>query len=202
VIGAKEEQIGIIRMVHEGTDQSVQSAAMSAHIGINTTVDHIRRRFFWHGMTEDVQRYISQCDLCQKSQNRKLSNAPPLQTITIPNKVMYQVGVDITQLPEVHGFKYLIVLVDYFTKWIEGKAVVDKSAATVAAFLYEVICRHGCFKIQINDQGREFVNSLSTSLHELTGVEQRITSAYHPQSNGLVERSNQTQHCKNVRGQL
>ena len=54
------------------------------------------------------------------------------------------------------------------------------------------MCRHGCVEIQINDQGREFVNAVSTNLHELTGVEQRVTSAYHPQSNGLVERENRT----------
>ena len=52
--------------------------------------------------------------------------------------------------------------------------------------------RHGCFQVQINDQRREFVNEVSTELCRLTGVEQRITSTYHPQSNGLVERQNRT----------
>ena len=52
------------------------------------------------------------------------------------------------------------------------------------------MCRHGCFQIQINDQGREFVNEISTELHRLTGTEKRVTSAYHPQANGLVERQN------------
>ena len=50
------------------------------------------------------------------------------------------------------------------------------------------MCRHGCFEIQINDQGREFVNKVYKQLHELKGVKQRVTSAYHPQANGLVER--------------
>ena len=51
---------------------------------------------------------------------------------------------------------------------------------------------HGCFKIQINDQGKEFVNEVSNKLLEMTGTEQRVTSAYHPQSNGLCERQNRT----------
>ena len=59
-------------------------------------------------------------------------------------------------------------------------------------FLYKLMCRHGCFEVQINDQGREFVNGVCTCLYNLTGVEQRITSAYHPQSNSLVERQNKT----------
>ena len=54
------------------------------------------------------------------------------------------------------------------------------------------MCRHGCFQVQINDQGREFVNEVSTELHRLTGVKQRVTSAYHPQASGLVERQNRT----------
>ena len=54
------------------------------------------------------------------------------------------------------------------------------------------MCRHGCFATQKNDQGREFVNGVSSELHRLTGIEQRVTSAYHPQSNGLLERQNRT----------
>ena len=49
-----------------------------------------------------------------------------------------------------------------------------------------------CFAVQINDPGREFVNAISEELHKLTGVEQRITSAYHHQANGLVECQNRT----------
>ena len=52
--------------------------------------------------------------------------------------------------------------------------------------------RHGCFAIQITDKGREFVNKVSDELYLFTGVQQRVTSAYHPQSNGLVERQNRT----------
>ena len=93
----------------------------------------------------------------------------------------------------VDGYHHLIVCIDYFTEWLEAKPIRDKTGLTVATFLYEFMCRHGCFKVQVNDQGREFVNRVSTCLREptlLTGVEQSITSAYHPQSNGLVERQN------------
>ena len=61
-----------------------------------------------------------------------------------------------------------------------------------AKFLYEIICRHGSMRIQINDQGKEFVNEVSENLHDMTVTEKRITSAYHPQSNGLCKRQNRT----------
>ena len=89
-------------------------------------------------------------------------------------------------------FCNLIVFIDYFSKWSEAKPTKDHTAATVGQFLYELICRHGCFRIQINDHGREFVNKLSADLHAKTAVEQRITSSCHPQSNGLCERQNRT----------
>lgn len=116
---------------------------------------------------------------------------PELQTVSVPNEVMKQVGIDLIQLPKTQGYSYVVVLIDYFSKWPEAAPLKDKSAMSVASFLYQVICRHGCLQIQINDQGREFVNKVSEELHKLTGTEQRITSAYHPQANGLVERENQ-----------
>ena len=99
---------------------------------------------------------------------------------------MKQVGVDICNLPETDGYFHVI------SKWSEAKPTKDKSAPTVAEFLYEVMCRHGCFDVQINDQGRKFVNQVCDKLHKLTGVEKRVTSAYHPQANELVERQNRT----------
>ena len=89
------------------------------------------------------------------------------------------------------GFKYVVVLVDYFSKWTEAEALKDKTAISVARFIFNCICRHGCMQIQINDQGREFSNACSTELHRPSGTKQCVTSAYHPQANGLVERQNQ-----------
>ena len=107
------------------------------------------------------------------------------------SEAMHQIGVDICRLPEVDGFNYLVVCIDYFTKWSEAKPLKEKAAQFVA-HLYEIICRHGCIQVQINDQGREFVNEVNSNLHRMTGTEQRMTSAYHPQANGLVERQNRS----------
>jgi hypothetical protein len=116
-----------------------------------------------------------------------------LHTIPIPEHPWKQIGVDVCCLPKTEeGYVAMVVAVDYFTKWVEAEPIRDKTAATIAHFLLKLICRHGCAEIQINDQGREFVNQVSSTLHSLTGVKQRITSAYHPQANGLTERNNRT----------
>ena len=119
---------------------------------------------------------------CQKQGHLK-SPEVELKSITVPSSVMKQVGLDICNLVEGDEYRHVIVLIDYFSKWSEVKPTKSKSAPTIAQFLYEMMCQHGCFEIQINDQGQEF---------KLTGVEQRVTSANHPQANRLVERQNRT----------
>ena len=192
VIFENERKQAIIHDVHQGINETVESVAMSGHRGRDSTYQKISERFYWHGMVDDVKNYIQTCQKCQKQGKIIKKISPELQSIHVDSNVMQQVGVDICNLPEINGYKHLIVMIDYFSKWSEAKAVQDKTASTVARFLYEMICRHGCFKTQINDQGREFVNQVSDALLELTGTDQRVTSAYHPQANGLCERQNRT----------
>ena len=78
----------------------------------------------------------------------------------------------------------------YSSKRSEAKPLKYKKATTVSQILHELTCRYGCFSIQINDQGWEFVNSVSAELHRLTGTIQRVMSSNHTQASGLVERQN------------
>ena len=95
-----------------------------------------------------------------------------LKNIAVPSEVMKQIGVDICCSLSVDEFEYFIVCIDYFSKWPGAKPIHDKSAPAVAQFLYELICRHGCFAIEINDQVREFVNEVADELHSMTGTQQ------------------------------
>ena len=68
------------------------------------------------------------------------------------------------------------------------RALKEKSAKEIAKFIYkDLICRWGCSEYHITDQGREFVNSINRNLLEMCETKQRITSAFHPQANGLCE---------------
>ena len=82
---------------------------------------------------------------------------------------------------------------DYLSKYCEMQALKEKSAKEAAKFIYEdLICRWGCSEYHITDQGREFINSINTNLLEMCGTKQRITSAFHPQANGLCEHLNRS----------
>ena len=85
-------------------------------------------------MIEDIKEYIKICKSCQQQGKIFKKISPELKRIPVPNEVMKQIGID------------------FFSKWSEPKAVKDKSATTVAKLSYEIICRHGCMRIQINDQ--------------------------------------------------
>ena len=66
---------------------------------------------------------------------------------------MKLIDLDLSFLLEVDGYRHFIFWIYYFTKWSEAKPPRDKTALTVAPFLYGLLCRHGCFEVQINDQG-------------------------------------------------
>ena len=163
---------------------------MATHVDLKAVEEFLRDKTYPKGILKDKRKKSNFRKACK---NFSIVNGDLMykeKRIPVPNEVMKQIGIDLCTLPEVDGFKQLIVCIDYFSKWSEAKAVKNKSAPTVTKFLYEIICQHGCMRIQINDQGKEFVNEVSENLHEMTGTEQRITSAYHPQSNGLCERQN------------
>ena len=193
VIRDGKEREEIVSGAHAGFGDSVESKALGGYLGFDKTEEKIVSRVWWPSIRKDVRNYIKACDRCQRRAPRLQKGSEQLHPVEIPHHPWSQIGVDICSMPtSKEGYTCMVVTVDYFSKWTEAEALHRKTAEGVANFLYNCICRHGCFDIQINDRGRDFVNSISTELHRLTGVKQKITSPYHPQANGLVERSNRT----------
>ena len=91
-----------------------------------------------------------------------------------------------------HGNKYVVCCIDAFTKWPEAATIPNKEASTVADFfLSDIISRHGTPQTVVSDNGREF-DGESLKLLEDCYIEHRHSSPNHPQTNGFVERFNQT----------
>ena len=163
----------------------------SAHIssggqcGINRSRKILPACCFWEGMCEDIKDYVSKCDRCQKSRINKLQKgSEDLHPIPIPRKVWSQVGIDIMTMKTVGKYRYLITGMDYFSKNIEMHALKTKLAKEVAQFIYEeIICRWGSPDVIIT----EFCNAINDELMECAHCKHRITSSYHPQTNGMVE---------------
>lgn len=94
-------------------------------------------------------------------------------------------------MPKVNGYKYIVVAIDYCSNWCEARPLQDKCVLSVARFLYDdIICRHGCPKIQIRDQGLKFTDDLNHELFRLTGTKIMVSSATSSMVIGLDERQN------------
>ncbi|XP_028404805.1 probable protein phosphatase DDB_G0282105 [Dendronephthya gigantea] len=90
------------------------------------------------------------------------------------------------------GSKYVCTFTDYFTKFVDFYPISNKSAECVAKCIKTFSCRWGAPARLLSDQGREFVNRINDQMCKEFGIKRSITSAYHPQTNELDERTNQT----------
>ncbi|MCP4491266.1 MAG: transposase family protein [Gammaproteobacteria bacterium] len=116
-----------------------------------------------------------------------------MRPVPPPRKPAQQWGMDLTRLPKSSdGYCYLIVAVDHLTKWPEVRPIANKEATTILSFLDDICTRFGFPKVLITDQGREFNNRLVAAYCVENNIDHRMTSAYHPQSNGLTEKMNKS----------
>ena len=171
---------------------NLHSNILSGHFGVETTYNRARSRYYWPGLYKSIAEYIKTCDTCQcQGAPKSHEELHPIQ-VGLP---FDRVGIDIVgPLPITPtGNRYIVVATEYLTKWPEAKALKDTKATTIAKFIYEeIICRHGCPKTLLSDQGTPFCNELVDSLCNLMNIKHQLSSAYHPQTNGLTEHFNKT----------
>ena len=92
-----------------------------------------------------------------------------------------------------NGNRYILVLGDYFTRWMEAYAIPNQEASTVAQKLVdEYFCRFSVPEQLHSDQGRQFESSLIAEICRILQIQKTRTTPYHPQSDGMVERFNRT----------
>ena len=143
-------------------------------------------------MRSDIKEWCRACEVCF---TRRAGSRPHVPLTPIPVSGPWdRVGVDVLQLPRSHnGNRYLIVFIDYLTKWVEAFAAPDQTALTIARLLVEeVVTRHGVPNTLLSDRGANFLSKLMAEVYHLLGVRKLNTAAYHPQSDGLAERFHRT----------
>lgn len=161
------------------------------HLGIERTYHAICRQFYWKNLFQDVRKFVKSCPKCQKGGKfqKSITELHPIPIVT----PWHHVCVDLIKMPTSRSDNnYILTLVDFFTKWPEAVALPSKSAENVAFAMYKIFLRMGFPSVYSSDQGREFVNSTLKHLVTMTKGSHRISTAYHPESQGLVERFNQT----------
>ena len=143
-------------------------------------------------MRSDITKWSRECEVCV-SRNMGKPIRPFLTPIPVGGP-FDRLGVDILKFPTSgHGKKYAVVFMDYLTKWPKVFATEDQSSSTIAELLVEhVITRHGVPSELLSDRGTAFLSKLILEVYKIMGIKKANTTAYHPQTDGLVERFNRT----------
>ena len=165
---------------------------------MNTTQSlhhRLRSNFQWATMVVDVKSFIHECRVCQQVKHVTRKIAGILQPISPPTGVWEDLSMDfITHLPSSHGFTVILVVVDRFSKGLYLCALPTQfTAFKVATLFLEIMCKlHGFPSSIISDRDPVFISSFWRELFRLSGTTLRMTTAYHPQSDGQTEVMNHT----------
>ena len=186
-------QLAVPPSLQEECLLSVHSAPAGGHFGFEKTLLKCRERFFWPGQSSSIRQFLRECDVCATCK-KSSSGAAPLQSVTAgyPGQLVAMDLVGPLPVSDRRN-RYILVCVDYFTRWPEAYALPDMTASTVAkTFVDGWISRFGVPDRIHSDQGPQFESTLFAELCTLLDARKSRTTPYHPAGDGLVERMNRT----------
>uniref|UniRef100_A0A8C5PWN7 Gypsy retrotransposon integrase-like protein 1 n=1 Tax=Leptobrachium leishanense TaxID=445787 RepID=A0A8C5PWN7_9ANUR len=168
---------------------------LAGHLEKSKTQHRLSRAFFWTRLHEDVQEYCPTCPVCQKVGKTGDHPKAPLRPMPIIQEPFRWVAVDIIgplARPSTTGKKYILMVVDYATRYPEAIPLSNIQADTIADALLQVFSQVGFPQEILSDQGSQFTAELTQQLWRPCGVKVLHSAPYHSQTNGLCERFNVT----------
>ena len=160
-----------------------------SHPGTRATIRLISSRYVWKGMSSDIRSWCRTCDQCQRGKILRHVHVRP-EVMQIPSRRFSHIHVDLVgPLPVSHGYSYILTVMDRSTRWPEAIPLTNISASECASALFHGwIARFGVPALLTSDRGTQFTSSLWAAICTLLGIQHKPTTAFHPQSNGMVER--------------
>ena len=166
----------------------------SGHRGVKKTIEKMKTCITWYGMCRDIKEHVLRCQICNKNKEAPKNPKAPLEDYRV-GFPLDRIGIDVIgPLPLTkRQNKLILVIGDHFTRWMEAFPIPNQQAEVVAQKLViEFISRFGIpFELH-TDKGRNFEIELFRSVCNLLQIKKTRTTAYHPASNGLIERFNKT----------
>jgi len=174
--------------------QECHDAATSGHLGRDKTIEQIKRRFYWTAMDDDITKYVSSCDTCQRTKSDQPLTPGLLKPMPIPPFCWHTVGHDlITGLPKSRaGNDAIYVVVDKLSRQVHYIACRTAISAPELArlFFHHVIRLHGVPINIISDRDPRFTASFWQTLIAMMGSKLLMSTSFHPQTDGQTENSN------------
>lgn len=156
---------------------------LAGHLGPENTLKRIRDQFHWPGINAEVRRFCRSCEVCQRT------HLIPLPIIEVP---LERIGMDLVGPLPKSAREHILVIMDYATRYPEAVPLQKATSKNIAKELFLLFSQVGIPKEILTDQSTPFVSRLMADLCKLLKVKQLHTSVYHPQTDGMVERFNQT----------
>ncbi|GJZ01637.1 reverse transcriptase domain-containing protein [Tanacetum coccineum] len=175
----------------KGMSSQQKNKPTGGHYGANLTARKVfDARFFWPSIYKDAHELVKNCDSCQRQ--GKISQRDEMPQNSIQVCEIFDVwGINFMgPFPSLHGNKYILVAVDYLSKWVEAKGLPTNDVRVVVKFLKSLFARFGTPRAIISDRGTHFCNDQFAKMMSKYGVTHRLDTAYHPQTSGQVEVSN------------
>ena len=159
---------------------------MSGHAGTKKTLAKLRLRFWWKHMNRDVKRWISACLVCRKRKTPRPSNTGVPKSVCTSTHPFHTVAIDLVgpAMETPGGNKYILTMLDIFTRWVVAVPIPSKKAHVIAHAIYRNwICKYGCMERVYSDRGTEFVNGGLESMCKRWSIRQIKTTGWQPQAN-------------------
>jgi transposase InsO family protein len=160
----------------------------TAHPGRWATRHLISSRYVWKGLSADVTAWAKACLGCQRAKVHRHVQIPP-QHIQVPTRRFSHIHLDLVgPLPASKDFTYLFTIIDRTSRWPEAIPIAATTTVDCENALFqEWVSRFGVLAVITSDCGAQFTSSLWAALCSLLNIQHNQTTAYHPQSNGMVE---------------
>ena len=185
-------QLALPQKLRKKVMEAHHDGVLGGHLGSEKTLSRIQKTYWWPGITDDVEKWIRTCRKCQERKAPRGKLKGKMKAIRVA-RAWEMLGIDIiTSLPRTEtGCTNLVVVSDYFTKWVEAFPTRDTTSNTIARLLIDrVFTVYGFPEALMSDQGRQFTSALTKEICRALGIKKKFTTAYHPQTDGLVERNN------------
>eukprot|EP00057_Strongylocentrotus_purpuratus_P015075 XP_011669549.1 PREDICTED: uncharacterized protein LOC105440753 isoform X1 [Strongylocentrotus purpuratus] len=173
--------------------QELHGDPSSGHFGAHRTIQRAESMCYWPFMNKEITDYCNTCTACESFRLPTPKHQAPLRPITT-TRPLEMVFADIAELPSSRrGFRYILVVTDHFSKYVNIFPMKDQTAPTIAKHLFEeYVKEHGIPETLHTDQGRQFESRLVQELCSKLGIKKSRSTPYHPQGAGIVERCNRT----------
>lgn len=182
-----------IRQHHDGSEYG--------HPGVTKTMELVRRSFAFPQMRQRIVQYIKRCPDCQRNKASRHAKYGHIQFRTPPQQPWDEVTMDfITKLPRSkdsvtsHEYDMILVMVDRLTKYVHFIPANETHTAEQLGYLIldRLVRYHGFPKIYITDRDKLFTSNYWNTLTGALGIKHKLSTSYHPQTDGQTERANQT----------